>query len=52
MLIDTYMKFREDGLNGFQIIEWTRFCESMGNNSKSIKARLMVLVLFTSSNVD
>ena len=27
MLIDTYMKFREDSLNGFQVIEWTRFCD-------------------------
>ena len=52
MLNDTYMKFCEDSLNGFQIIEWTRFCESMGNNSKSIKAIVMVHVLFTSSNVD
>ena len=24
MLIDIYMKFREDSLNGFQVIEWTR----------------------------
>ena len=25
MLIDIYMKFREDGLNGFQVIERTRY---------------------------
>ena len=43
MLIDIYMKFREDSLNGFQVIERTRFCESKGNNSKSIKARVIVL---------
>ena len=28
MLIDIYMKFREDSLNGFQVIERTQFCES------------------------
>ena len=28
MLIDVYMKFREDSLNGFQVIEQTRFCDS------------------------
>ena len=28
MLIDIYMKFREDSLNGFQVIERTRFCGS------------------------
>ena len=27
MLIDIYMKFREDSLNGFQVIERTRFCD-------------------------
>ena len=25
MLIDIYMKFCEDNLNSFQVIEWTRF---------------------------
>ena len=25
MLIDIRIKFREDILNGFQVIEWTRF---------------------------
>ena len=55
MLIDIYMKFREDSLNGFQVIEQTQFCDrqsSKGNNSKSINARIMVLVLCMSSNVD
>ena len=28
MLIDIYMKFREDSLNGFQVIKLTRFCDS------------------------
>ena len=27
MLIDIYMKFPEDSLNGFQVIERTRFCD-------------------------
>ena len=48
MLIDIYMKFSEDSLNGFQVIERTRFCDgqsSKENNSKSINARVMVLVL-------
>ena len=26
MLIDIYMKFGEDSLNSFQIIEWSQFC--------------------------
>ena len=47
MLIDIYMKIREDSLNHFQVTERT-FCDgqsSMGNNSKSIKARVMVAAL-------
>ena len=46
MLIDIYMKFRDDSLKGFQVIEQTRSCDgqsSKGNNSKSIKAKVMVL---------
>ena len=27
MLIDIYMKFHEDSLNSFQVIEQTRFCD-------------------------
>ena len=27
MLIDIYMKFCEDSLNGFQVIEQTQFCD-------------------------
>ena len=55
ILIDIYMKFRENSLNGFQVIEWTWFCDgqsSKGNNSKSIKARVMLFVLYMSSDVD
>ena len=55
MLIDIYMKFHEDSLNSFQVIQWTRFCDRQsckGNNSKSINARVMVLALCTSYNVD
>ena len=46
MLIDIYMKFYEDILNGFQVTEGTQFCEgqsSKGNNSKSINAKVKVL---------
>ena len=55
MVIDIYMKFREDSLNGFQVIEQTRFCDgqsSKGNNTKSINAKVMVLTLCMSSNLD
>ena len=49
MLIDIYMKFREDSLNGFQVIERT---VQGKKRKKSINARVMVLVLCTSSCVD
>ena len=55
MLIDSYMKFREDCLNGFEVIEQTQFCDgqsSKDKNSKSRNARVMVLVLCMLSNVD
>ena len=55
MLTDIYMKFREDSLNGFQVIKGTRFCDgqsSKENNSKSTKARVIVLTFCTSSNID
>ena len=48
MSIDIYMKFREDSLNDFRVVEQTQFRDgqsSKGNNSKSINARVMVLVL-------
>ena len=49
------MKFRDDSLKGFQVIERTLFCDrqtSKRNKSKSINARVMVLALCTSPNVD
>ena len=55
MLIDIYMKFLEDILDRFQVTVRTRFCDgqsSKGYNSKSTNARVMVLALCTSSNVD
>ena len=53
MLIDIYMKFRGDNLERFSSLEWTWFLrQSKGNNSRSINARVMVLVLCMSSNVD
>ena len=27
MLFDIYLKFHEDSLNSYQVIEWTRFCD-------------------------
>ena len=55
MLINIYMKFREDSLNGFQVLEQRGLCNgqsSKGNNSKNINARVMVFALCTLSNVD
>ena len=56
MLVDTCIKFREYSLSGFQVIEWTRFfCDaqsSKGNNSRSIKGRVTIIALCTSSHAD
>ena len=55
MLVDTCINVREYSLSGFQVIEQTRFCDvqsSKGNNSKSIKGRVSILALCTSSNAD
>ena len=55
MLTDIYMEFLRDILNRSQVTEQTRFCDGQsikGNNSKSINARVLVLVLCTSSNLD
>ena len=55
MLIDIHIKFCEDIVNSFQVIEWTHYLwwtKFQGNNSKSINARVMVLALCMSSNVD
>ena len=49
------MKFREDSLSGFPVIERIRFCDGQkfkGNNLKRINARVMILALCKSSNVD
>ena len=52
-MTDIYMKFREDSLNGFQVIEQILFCDRVRrNNSKSINARVIFLALCTLSNVD
>ena len=54
MLVDICMKFHDASLYGADTME-TRFCEgqsSKGNNSKHINARVTVLALCTSSNVD
>ena len=53
-LVDTCIKFRGYSLSGFQVIE-TRFCDgqsSKENNSKSIKGRVTILALCTSSHAD
>ena len=55
VLVDICMKFHDASLYGLKVIEQTRFCEgqsSKGNNSKNINARVTVLALCTSSNVD
>ena len=58
MLVNIYMKFYEDILNGFKVTERTRFClrncylqSSKGHDSKSINTRIMVLAFCTSFNV-
>ena len=55
MLVDTCIKFRKYSLSDFQVIERTSFCDaqsSKGNNSKSIKGRVTILALCTSSHAD
>ena len=55
MLVDTCIKFREYSLSGFQFIERTWFCDGQSsneNNSKSIKGRVTILALCTSSHAD
>ena len=55
LLIDIYMKFREDSLKRFQVTEGKRFCDgqsSKGNNLKCINAKVIVLALCMLSNVD
>ena len=46
VVIYIYIKFREDSLNGFQVLERRGYSagkSSKENNSKSINARVMVL---------
>ena len=59
MLVDICLKFHDASLYGFKSYRAdtmkTRFCEgqsSKGNNSKNINARVTVLALCISSNVD
>ena len=55
MLIDICIKFHEYSLSSFQVIERTRFCDAQSskeNNSKSIKGRVTILALCTSSHAD
>ena len=40
MLIDIYMTFHEDSLNGFQVKEWTQFCDRVqGKYLKKYKCK-------------
>ena len=39
MLIDIYIKFREDSLNRFQVIEQTRFYESLKEITKKYNCK-------------
>ena len=55
MLSDTCIKFSEYSLSGFQVMGRTRFCDgqrSKGNDFKSIKGRVTILALCTSSYAD
>ena len=51
MLVDTCIKFREYSLSGFQVIERT-WQSSKENNSNSMKGRVTILALCTSSHAD
>ena len=54
LLIDIYIRFGEDSMNSLEVTEQTQFCDgqsSKGNNSNSISARVMVLVLCMSYNI-
>ena len=55
ILVDICMKIHKDSLKTFQVVDTieTQFGDgrsSMGNNSRSINARVMVLALCISSN--
>ena len=58
VLVNISLKFHEDVLKGFNVIERIRFCHcncylqsSKGHNSKHIYPRVMVLALCTLTNV-
>ena len=46
MLIDIYMKFREDSLNGFQVIKQTRFCDSPREITQKVKKQELWFLSF------
>ena len=53
MMLYMSMKFHENILNGFQVVEGTQNYDcriSQGNNSKNVLTRVMVLVLCTLSD--
>ena len=53
MMLYISMKFHENILNGFQVIEQTQnyHCQiSKGNNSRNVQTRDMVLVVYMSFN--
>ena len=59
MLVDICIKFHDASLNGFKVIERTRWRQDFvidkvprEINSKRIKAKVSVLALCMSSNVD
>ena len=55
MLVDACIKFRKYSFSDFQVKERTRFCDAQSskeNNSKSIKGRVIILALCTSSHAD
>ena len=55
MLADTCIKFREYSLSGFKLSSGHGFCErqsSKENKKKSIKGRVTILALCTSSYAD
>ena len=39
MLIDIYMKYHEDCLSGFQVIERTQFCDRVQGKLKNCKSK-------------
>ena len=53
MMLCISMKFHENILNGFQVIEWTQnyHCPiSKESNSKNVSTKVMILMFCTSSD--